>query len=86
VPISAPYRLTECRRFFAAPATARQRQYEALQAFYMEGLPSSEVACQMLGQFRSVEIQASRFIGNRLKAPNDFAGGVAPRARSYSRG
>jgi transposase len=44
VPISAPYRLTECRRFFAAPATARQRQYEALRAFYMEGLPSSEVA------------------------------------------
>jgi hypothetical protein len=42
--ISAPYRLTECRRFFAAPATARQRQYEALQAFYIEGLPSSEVA------------------------------------------
>jgi transposase len=44
VPISAPYRLTECRRFFAAPATARQRQYEALRAFYLEGLPSSEVA------------------------------------------
>jgi hypothetical protein len=32
------------RRLFAAPATARQRQYEALRAFYMEGLPSSEVA------------------------------------------
>src|SRR6266852_8486308 len=44
MPISAPYRLTECRRFFAAPATARQRQYEALRAFYMDGLPSSEVA------------------------------------------
>jgi transposase len=44
VPISAPYSLTECRRFFAAPATARQRQYEALRAFYMDGLPSSEVA------------------------------------------
>src|ERR1700751_6497332 len=44
VPISAPYSLTDCRRFFAEPATARQRQYEALRAFYMEGLPSSEVA------------------------------------------
>jgi transposase len=44
VPISAPYSLTGCRRFFAEPATARQRQYEALRAFYMDGLPSSEVA------------------------------------------
>jgi transposase len=44
VPISAPYSLTDCRRFFAEPATARQRQYEALRAFYMDGRPSSEVA------------------------------------------
>jgi transposase len=44
VPISAPYSLTKCRRFFAQPATARQRQYEALRAFYVEGLPSAEVA------------------------------------------
>jgi transposase len=42
--ISAPYSLTGCRRFFAQPATARQRQYEALRAFYMEGLASSEAA------------------------------------------
>ena len=44
MPIGAPYSLTECRRFFAEPATARQRQYEALRAFYKEELPSSEVA------------------------------------------
>jgi transposase len=44
VPISAPYRLTACRRFFADPATPRQRQYEALRAFYLEELPSAEVA------------------------------------------
>jgi transposase len=44
VPISAPYSLTKCRRFFAAPATPRQRQYEALRAFYFEELPSAEVA------------------------------------------
>jgi hypothetical protein len=46
VPISAPYRLTECLRFFAEPATARQRQYEALRAFYVDELPSAEVARQ----------------------------------------
>jgi hypothetical protein len=44
VPISAPYSLTDSRRFFAAPATPRQRQYEALRAFYVEELPSAEVA------------------------------------------
>jgi hypothetical protein len=44
VHISAPYSLTDCRRFFAKPATARQRQYEALRAFYMDDLPSADVA------------------------------------------
>jgi hypothetical protein len=44
VPISAPYSLTDCRRFFAKPATARHRQYEALRAFYMDHLPSADVA------------------------------------------
>jgi transposase len=44
VPVSAPYSLTDCRRFFAKPATARQRQYEALRAFYVDQLPSAEVA------------------------------------------
>ena len=44
MPISAPFSLTDCRRFFAKPATARQRQYEALRAFYVDQLPSAEVA------------------------------------------
>jgi hypothetical protein len=44
VPISAPYGLTDCRRFFAKPTTARQRQYEALRAFYVDELPSADVA------------------------------------------
>ena len=44
MPISAPYSITDCRRFFAQPTTVRQRQYEALRAFYVEELPSAEVA------------------------------------------
>jgi transposase len=44
VHIGAPYSLTDCRRFFAEPATARQRQYEALRAFFLEGVPSAEAA------------------------------------------
>jgi hypothetical protein len=44
VSISAPYRLTDCQHFFAKPATPRQRQYEALRAFYVDGTASAEVA------------------------------------------
>ena len=40
MPISAP----ECRRFFEEPATARQRQYEALRAYFVDEMPSSEAA------------------------------------------
>src|SRR6516164_5107318 len=36
--------LTECRRFFERPATPSQRQYEALRAYFIERLPSAEVA------------------------------------------
>src|SRR5882672_9994187 len=38
--------LTERRaaQFFAAPESAPQRQYEALRAFFLDGLPSAEVA------------------------------------------
>lgn len=42
--ISAPKSLTECRRFFAEPTSARQRQYEALRAYFLEQLPSAEAA------------------------------------------
>ena len=42
--IGAPIGLTECRRFFAKPATPSQRQYEALRAYFVERLPSAEVA------------------------------------------
>ena len=36
--------LRECRRFFERPATPSQRQYEALRAYFIEGLPSAQVA------------------------------------------
>jgi transposase len=44
VRISTPFDLTKARRFFTEPATARQRQYEALRAFYVERVPSAEAA------------------------------------------
>jgi len=44
VPIGAPKSLTSCRRFFARPAHPRQRQYEALRAYFLEARPSYAVA------------------------------------------
>jgi transposase len=44
VAIRSPYSLTECCRFFEEPATPRQRQYEALRAFFVEELTSAEAA------------------------------------------
>jgi len=44
VAISAPKSLTACRRFFEEPATARQRQYEALRAYFLDQVPTTDVA------------------------------------------
>ena len=55
--INSPYSLTDCERFFAEPSTTRQRQYEALRAFYREHLPSAEVARRFgysVGAFRQL--------------------------------
>jgi len=39
-----PKELSNIRRFFLEPQTAKQRQYEALRAYFVEGLPSKDVA------------------------------------------
>ena len=44
MPIGAPKTISECRRFFVEPGCAKQRQYEAFRAFFVEERPSSEVA------------------------------------------
>jgi transposase len=41
---STPKDLTECRRFFDEPAAPRQRQYEALRAYFLDQLSSTEAA------------------------------------------
>ena len=42
--VRVPKDLSDCRLFFLTPASAKQRQYEALRAFFVEGRPSREVA------------------------------------------
>jgi hypothetical protein len=44
VEIKTPYEERRLRRFFSEPSTPRQRQYEALRAYFLEELPSAEVA------------------------------------------
>jgi hypothetical protein len=99
VPISAPFSLTDCRRFFAKPASARQRQYEALRAFYVDQLPSAEVARRFgysAGTFRVLchafrhrdlpEFFAATRPGRREQPKKSRARGqiVALRKRNYS--
>ena len=42
--IGAPKTISDCRDFFLEPSSARQRQYEALRAYFVDGKPSTEVA------------------------------------------
>ncbi len=40
----APKDLSDCRKFFLTPVSAKQRQYEALRAYFVDGRPSRDVA------------------------------------------
>ncbi|MFQ5915840.1 MAG: hypothetical protein ACE5JS_21920 [Nitrospinota bacterium] len=42
--IGEPKSLSSCKRFFLQPRLPRQRQYEALRAYFVEERPSAEVA------------------------------------------
>src|SRR6266542_2111062 len=44
MPLGAPQALSGCRRFFLHPASPKQRQYEALRAYYVDERPVAEVA------------------------------------------
>ena len=55
MPIGAPKSLTACRRFFLEPRETKQRKYEALRAYFVEGLPSAKAAAAFgytAGSFR----------------------------------
>ena len=44
MPLGEPKTLTQCQRFFLEPRSTKQRMYEALRCYFVEGLPSQEVA------------------------------------------
>lgn len=72
--IGAPKDLSHCRRFFLEPGTPRQRQYEALRAYFVEGRPAHEVAGAFGYSPASLHVLCHHF--RRDPAPVFF---VAPR-------
>jgi transposase len=69
--IGAPKSLTACCRFFQRPAHARQRQYEALRAYFLEGRASHEVARSFGYSAGSFRVLCHQF--RRDPAPQFFA-------------
>ena len=76
MPIGAPKNLTACRRFFLEPGLPKQRQYEALRAFFVEGRRSQEVARAFGYSPASFRVLCHQF--RRDPAPSFFAS--APRS------
>ena len=46
MPIGTPKEITDCRRFFLEPQHSKQRQYEALRRYFVDGRSSKEVAAE----------------------------------------
>jgi len=65
----APDQITDEARFFLEPAHPRQRQYEALRAYFAQGLPSADAARRFGYQPGSFRILCFRF---RHEMDRDF--------------
>src|SRR3989442_8210929 len=59
--VETPHQITNEARFFLEPIHPRQRQYEALRAYFVEQLPSAEAARQFGYQTGSFRILCWRF-------------------------
>jgi transposase len=68
--LDAPKELSELRRFFLEPASPRQRRYEALRAYFVEGRPAPEVATAFGYSVGALHVLAHHF--RRDPAPAFF--------------
>jgi len=66
---SKPKKLTDFSRVFLEPSNATHRQYEALRAFFVEGLPSAEAARRFGYTPGSFRVLVHQF---RQGPPRDF--------------
>ena len=64
--IRQPDRLSNPSRFFTEPSSSRQRQYEALRAFFVDKLPAAEVARRFGYSSGSVHVLCHQFRQGRL--------------------
>src|SRR2546427_12640907 len=66
---SSPEALTPESRFFLEPASSAQRQYEALRAYFVEGLSSADVSSRFGYTAGSFRVLCHHF---RRSKPNFF--------------
>ena len=59
--MSLPEKPTPLARHFTQPANATHRQYEALRAFFVEGLPGPQVAARFGYTYASFRALAHQF-------------------------
>ncbi len=70
MPIGAPNSLSQCKRFFLEPRSPKQRQYEALRAYFAEERPSAEAARAFGYTPGSFQVMCHRF--RREPTPSFF--------------
>ena len=70
MPIGAPNSLSDCKRFFLEPRSPKQRQYEALRAYFAEERPSAEAARAFGYTPGSFQVMCHRF--RREPTPSFF--------------
>ena len=66
--MTTPDAITSEARFFLEPGHPRQRQYEALRAYFVEGLPSPEAARRFGYTAGSFRVLCHKFRGGELGA------------------
>src|SRR4030067_2878308 len=79
MPIGAPQSLSTCKRFFLEPRSPKQRQYEALRAYFAEELPSAKAARAFGYTPGSFQVMCHRF--RREPTPSFF---VTPQPGPHS--
>jgi len=80
--INSPERLTEWCRFFLEPANATHRQYEALRAYFVEGVSSQEAAKRFgytEGSFRVLVHQFRQYPDRQFFLPPSKGPHMAPK-------
>lgn len=70
MPIGAPKSISVCKRFFLEPSSPKQRQYEALRAYFAEELPSAQAARAFGYTPGSFQVMCHRF--RREPTPSFF--------------